>query len=153
MKQTPKICKIMLNPYAWDSFHLFSVYSGTLCILPSCIRCHILPEIISIFLCFELVSNRKLGTWFIYIWPSFVIRQWWCIGGHARGGGSCDSPNKIVGLGDCKSNSPNNPKTAIGTSPNTSYWERIIGRLVEMLLMLSRIGVNRSAQCQVEFMA
>jgi len=39
-------------------------------------------------------------------------------------------------LGDCKSNSPNNPKTAIGTSPNTSYWERIIEGPLEMLLHL-----------------
>ena len=29
-------------------------------------------------------------------------------------------------LEECKSNSPNNSKTAIGTSPNISYWERII---------------------------
>jgi len=38
-------------------------------------------------------------------------------------------------LGDYKINSPNNPKTVIGTSPNTSYWEGIIGRLMEMLLV------------------
>ena len=41
---------------------------------------------------------------------------------------------------NCKSNSPNNPKTAIGTSPNTSYWKMIIGRLVEMLLGMEDIG-------------
>lgn len=37
-------------------------------------------------------------------------------------------------LGDGKSNSPNNPKTGIGTPPNIRYWERIIGRMLEMLL-------------------
>ena len=31
------------------------------------------------------------------------------------------TPNQVVGLGDYKSNSPNNPKTAIETSPNTNY--------------------------------
>ena len=44
--------------------------------------------------------------------------------------------DKII-LGDYKINSPNNPKTVIGTSPNTSYWEGIIGRLMEMLLPLA----------------
>ena len=38
---------------------------------------------------------------------------------------------------DCKSNSPNNPKTAIEISPNISYWEMIIEELLEMLLVFN----------------
>ena len=37
-------------------------------------------------------------------------------------------------LGDCKSNSPNNPKFDIGIFPNTNYWKRIIGERLDMLL-------------------
>jgi len=40
---------------------------------------------------------------------------------------------------DCKSNSSNNSKIAIGTSPNTSYWGRITRELLEMLLRRGRI--------------
>ena len=34
-------------------------------------------------------------------------------------------------LGDCKSNSPNNLKITMGIFSNTSYWERVIGELLE----------------------
>ena len=37
-------------------------------------------------------------------------------------------------FGDREGNSPNSPKFGIGISPNSSYWEMIIGRQIEMLL-------------------
>jgi hypothetical protein len=43
-------------------------------------------------------------------------------------------------LGDCKSNSPNSLEFGIGISPNISYWEMIIGRLLEMLGSLISFG-------------
>ena len=44
-------------------------------------------------------------------------------------------------FGDREGNSPNSPKFGIGISPSSSYWEMIIGRVIEMLLCCNIIMV------------